>query len=95
MVETVPAGEPVSAIEVGLLGYLTPNRIVDRGGIVTPGLVWHAESRRTPIREALELHPTDYLIVPSLFYAEIRAETRVIRVIPGNGYLTVLLVKRN
>lgn len=87
-----PPSSAVSALEIGILGYLCPNPIVDRAGLVTPGLLWHDASRRTPFLKTLRIHPTDYLVVTDAEYRLIAKEFEVLRA--STAYGPLLLVGR-
>jgi len=88
----VPPGEPISALEIGILGYETPNPYVDRAGLATPGLVWHEARRRTSLEDSLTRHPTDWLVIFESDYQRVAATFREVH--RSEPYGPLLLVKR-
>jgi hypothetical protein len=93
--DRVPPDQPVSVLEIGIIGYRCRNPIVDRAGIVTPGLAYHNTSLLASMREAWRLHPTDYLVVNPSEFPLVAGSVDVIRVVDGFGYSPLALVRRS
>jgi hypothetical protein len=90
----VPPDRAVSAVEIGIIGYVAPNPLVDRAGIITPGLVSHSAARRTSLRESLRLYPTDYLVLSRFEFRQVRREFRTVGATSGHGYRQLRLAVR-
>jgi hypothetical protein len=93
--ERVPVNQAISALEIGIVGYHCRNPIVDRAGIVTPGLSYHSSSLGHSMRQAWLLHPTDYLVVIPLEYRMVAGAVDVLKVVDGYGYKPLALVRRS
>lgn len=88
----VPPDAKVSALEIGILGYRTPNPYVDRAGLATPDLFWHDPARRTSLAQSLARHPTDWIV---LFEQEYPPLADGFREVHRSGpYGPLLLVER-
>jgi hypothetical protein len=94
VVKHVPPDRAVSALEIGIVGYLAANPLVDRAGLITPDLFFHSAARRTSLRESMRLYPTDYLILSRPEFRKIRREFRAIGGASGSGYGPLLLAVR-
>lgn len=56
--------ESLATAEIGVLGYYTDMKIIDLYGLVTPSLTpWSAQDLRDTLRQAIELHAPDYVLI--------------------------------
>ena len=92
----VPPHEPVSAMEIGIIGYFCRNPIVDRTGIITPGLYYHNSALHTSLFESMRLRPTNYLVAGFLDLPKLKAMGRfeVLAVGHSPGYVPLYLLER-
>jgi hypothetical protein len=91
-----PPEASVSAREVGILGYLCRNPIVDRTGIITPGLNYHHPRLYTSLTRTVQLHPTDYIVVEMIELPEVSlaGSFEVLAAGRSPGYVPFFLLAR-
>ncbi|MCX6340413.1 MAG: hypothetical protein NTX71_10945 [Candidatus Aureabacteria bacterium] len=58
-----PPNASVLSTEVGMIGFYTDRRMIDWFGLITPGLFFHQDSKRTPLDDILSKYSPDYLLL--------------------------------